>query len=84
MKGVYKAATILFNVWPEQTDIQWEPPKCKYCYTTFVTVLRQQASGRQYKEEIQLTFVIIRGKDWDLEPHNSGPWVWLTWAFIQP
>lgn len=33
MKGIYKAATILLNVWPEQTDIQQKYSKCKYPYT---------------------------------------------------
>lgn len=36
-KGVYKAWTILLNVWPEQTDIQWKYSKCKYCCTCSIT-----------------------------------------------
>lgn len=37
MKGVYKAGTILLNVWPERTDSQKKYSKCKYCYTCYIT-----------------------------------------------
>lgn len=69
MKGVYKAGAFLLNVWPERADSRWKYSKCKYCYTcsiTFVPFIHTEATPRQFWTEIQLTCVIIRGKDWEL------------------
>lgn len=50
----------------------------------FCTSVDRESSGSLCWREIQLTCVIIRGKDWELAAHNRSLGRWLTLAFIQP